>query len=73
MKTQKTYKQPVRNYQEVIFEMIESGKIPINPGTKMTINIKHDEWCDVFKGKGVCNCRPEIEYIVPGKSKTLYK
>lgn len=28
------------------------------------VNIYHDEWCGIFKGK-VCNCNPRVERGIP--------
>jgi hypothetical protein len=24
------------------------------------VNVYHDDWCDLLKGKGVCNCNPDV-------------
>ena len=32
------------------------------PGTVSHAVVKHDDWCDIFKGKP-CNCNPDLEII----------
>lgn len=24
------------------------------------VDVMHDDWCDMLKGKGTCNCDPEV-------------
>lgn len=32
----------------------------LKPGTIHLIDVYHDEWCDLLKGMGPCNCTPEV-------------
>lgn len=50
---------PHGNYQKKILELTSQGKIDQTPGTVTLIDVKHDTWCNFFKG-GSCNCQPEI-------------
>jgi len=47
------------NYQKMIFEKIATGEIPAIPGKVTLIDVRHDNWCQFWKGKR-CNCQPEI-------------
>lgn len=33
---------------------------PLTPGTVNIIDIFHDDWCDLLRGKGRCNCNPIV-------------
>lgn len=40
-------------------KVLEIG-LAIAPGSPLRdIDVKHDEWCDVFHG-GFCNCDPDV-------------
>ena len=62
------------NYQTKILNLIAKGKIDRIPGTVNLIQVKHDDWCSIFKG-GICNCRPKIvtatQYEGEKKGKSL--
>jgi hypothetical protein len=32
------------------------------PGEVRQILIAHDDWCDIFKGRG-CNCDPDVRFV----------
>jgi hypothetical protein len=38
------------------------------PGTVQSVDIFHDDWCDLLHSRGACNCNPEIQIaeIPPG-------
>lgn len=35
------------------------SNIPLARGKVSDLDIKHDDWCDIFKA-GYCNCEPDI-------------
>lgn len=35
---------------------------PLERGKLTHIMVRHDDWCDVFRG-GVCNCNPDISFM----------
>jgi hypothetical protein len=43
-------------YMAIVTEL---GKA-LGPGIHH-VNVLHDKWCDLLKGKGPCNCNPEVE------------
>jgi hypothetical protein len=38
-----------------------------------TIDVKHDDWCDLLAGKGACNCNPEVGEPHPYKPAGPYQ
>lgn len=49
------------NYQNKIIESINEGKLVGHPGKVQILNVYHDDWCNLLKGKGQCNCDPEMK------------
>lgn len=49
------------NYVQAILDAIRSGKIKTGTGQVVHADIRHDDWCNIFKG-GVCNCNPEVSF-----------
>lgn len=35
----------------------------IKPGSISQVIVKHDDWCELLKGTGECNCNPDIRII----------
>ena len=46
------------NYITKLDRLIQEGTISV--GGLQHIQVKHDNWCAVYKGKD-CNCDPDIE------------
>lgn len=56
----KRSKQPAQpNYLADILKMAQT----VQPGTYQDVYVYHDDWCALLKGKGSCNCNPEVERI----------
>ncbi len=53
------------HYQTKLLEALLSGKLAIEPGQYKHVEIRHDDWCGIFKGER-CNCEPDIVGI-PGR------
>jgi hypothetical protein len=49
----------VHNYQKKISRMVESGELVFEPGGMSDIEISHDSWCAIHKGR-LCDCDPDI-------------
>jgi len=49
----------VPRYVERIVEAARAGAI--KPGEARVVRVMHDDWCALLKGKGQCNCNPDIE------------
>lgn len=43
--------------------MAEAARIAGKPGLHH-ITVLHDDWCQLLKGTGPCNCHPEVEPAV---------
>jgi hypothetical protein len=56
------------NYQKEIMKAIFHGVISQTPGAVTIFDVKHDSWCNFFKG-GICNCQPDIITQYRGKGK----
>jgi hypothetical protein len=54
------------NYVRKLRAMIESGQIQTAAGGAVVVDVAHDSWCAIFKGKR-CDCDPEIRVrpVVP--------
>jgi hypothetical protein len=35
-------------------------QVPVKAGEIKSIQVLHDDWCDLLARKGPCNCNPEI-------------
>jgi hypothetical protein len=33
----------------------------MTPGFVHTMDVYHDDWCDLLAGKGPCNCNPDVK------------
>jgi hypothetical protein len=44
---------------EVIRQSLQRAETA-KPGTVSALDVLHDDWCAVFKGRDVCNCNPEV-------------
>ena len=44
---------------------VEEALTHMVPGSVMSMDIAHDNWCNFITGKegGVCNCDPEVKLI----------
>lgn len=51
-----------QNYMPKLLE--QARKNPPEPGKVYATNVYHDDWCDLLKGRGPCNCDPDVR-IVP--------
>jgi hypothetical protein len=49
----------VDNWKLKMAEELE--KVNPKPGSLVYAAIRHDSWCLRLRGKGPCNCNPEIE------------
>jgi hypothetical protein len=47
------------NHVKKLKRFIASGRILVMAGTVSLVDVAHDDWCRIFKGKR-CNCDPEI-------------
>jgi len=36
------------------------AKAELKPGSIHVIKVRHDSWCKLMKGTGLCNCNPEV-------------
>ncbi len=45
------------NYKKKISQLQRKWKL--SPGSVLSLNIQHDDWCAIFRG-GICNCDPDI-------------
>jgi hypothetical protein len=52
------------NHKKLILQMYADGTIEAPAGEWTDITVQHDLWCDLYRGKGFCNCEPDI---IPGK------
>lgn len=43
------------------YEKIKALGLDLSPGTIQHINILHDDWCQLIKGSGPCNCNPDVQ------------
>jgi hypothetical protein len=64
MSRNKSYDQQKRSRNEKgyigrVFEMLQTGELPMQPGTVTMLNVQHDVWCDKLKD-GECNCSPDF-------------
>ena len=50
-----------RMRKETLEEMLRKTPPP-EAGYVYHVNIYHDGWCDIYKGR-VCNCSPDVEYV----------
>ena len=48
-------------YLGKISKMLASGELNTEDGQISEISILHDQTCNKLRGKGQCNCNPEIE------------
>jgi len=53
----KAAKQP--NYMKRIIEKGLKVKEQLGPGV-YPVPVYHDDWCDLLKQKGPCNCDPDV-------------
>ena len=54
-------KGPPKYADAVIAAALEAlDKGTMKPGSVWTINVRHDDWCQLLAGKGPCNCNPEV-------------
>lgn len=51
----------VPNYMKKVLQMVSDGKMPVS-GIH-NVSILHDDWCNTQRGRGICNCNPDI--VVP--------
>jgi hypothetical protein len=42
-------------YDAVLRQLVE-----IEPGKLTHVFVQHDEWCALLKGRGDCNCNPDV-------------
>lgn len=47
------------NYRVKLDRAAADGRLQVQPGTVSILNVRHDDWCSIFKG-GACNCNPDI-------------
>jgi hypothetical protein len=55
----------IDNYKIKLIQALISGQISNQPGTVNLIQVLHDDWCGIFRGKS-CNCSPVIK-VKPGQ------
>ena len=48
------------NHIKKIKRLIAEGRIRCDAGTVSQVDVKHDLWCGIFKGKR-CHCDPDIK------------
>ncbi len=48
------------NYARKLAAMSAAGRFDPPPGTVLLTEIRHDDWCAVFRG-AYCDCSPSIE------------
>jgi len=46
----------------------QAGNLDLSKGGVFQMNIAHDDWCDLLKGKGSCNCNPTVSPAKERKS-----
>lgn len=49
-------------YQEKIRKMVERGELSADPGSLSQVEVRHDHWCGVFRGR-FCGCDAEITIV----------
>ena len=47
-------------YLSEMFKKVKDSGLGENPGF-YTMEIAHDDWCDLINDKGECNCNPDIK------------
>ena len=50
------------NHVKKLQRLIAQGQIPTEACTVSQVDVKHDPWCGIFKGKR-CHCDPEIRVV----------
>lgn len=45
------------NYVKKMVQLVEAGEIPSG---LQTVDIRHDDWCDLMFHRGYCNCDPTV-------------
>jgi hypothetical protein len=50
------------NYAPAVMALGQQGLSDgtIKPGQVYTIDVRHDDWCDLLAGRGSCNCDPDV-------------
>jgi hypothetical protein len=49
-------------YLPLLLRLVQNGHVL--PGRVQSVEIRHDLWCGIFKGRS-CNCDPEVGTILP--------
>jgi hypothetical protein len=54
------------SYLERVMERMRQARLQgrLTPGLHH-IEVRHDDWCDLLKGTGPCNCNPDVSGPVP--------
>jgi hypothetical protein len=54
--------QALPNYAPKVLAVSEQALADgtIRPGQFYSLDVLHDDWCDLLTGKGPCNCDPEV-------------
>jgi hypothetical protein len=47
------------NHLKKLRKLIAQGKLPTTAGSVSQVDVAHDAWCRIFKGKR-CHCDPDI-------------
>lgn len=47
-----------KKVERMICQAYAEGKV--KRGCAYIVNVAHDDWCDLLKGRGPCNCNPTI-------------
>jgi hypothetical protein len=50
----------LNRYFPGLLERLDQAQGKLKPGALYTIDVLHDDWCLLLRGKGPCNCNPEI-------------
>jgi hypothetical protein len=49
-------------YLEKVEQLRDIHPVLQQPGLHH-INVAHDDWCNLLRGKGECNCNPNVTYV----------
>ncbi|MDE3073878.1 MAG: hypothetical protein KGJ86_00490 [Chloroflexota bacterium] len=51
-------------YMRQIMGAHAQGRLPVEPGTAATLEVRHDNGCPRLAGR-TCRCRPDVRLVMP--------
>lgn len=53
------------NYLDLLHSLAAAGTFPSEP---VEVMVAHDDWCELLKTGGLCNCEPTVAAFKPTKA-----